>query len=63
VFPAHDYKGMTSSSVGEEKAFNPRLRDGISQEQFEEIMANLKLSLPAKIDVAVPANLVCGAGV
>lgn len=58
VFPAHDYKGQTQSSIGEEKRLNPRLTK--SKEEFIEIMNNLNLARPAQIDVAVPANLVCG---
>ncbi|XP_010866555.1 persulfide dioxygenase ETHE1, mitochondrial [Esox lucius] len=58
VFPAHDYKGQTASTVGEEKRFNPRLTK--SMEEFVDIMVNLNLPKPAKIDIAVPANLVCG---
>lgn len=59
VYPGHDYKGRTSSTVGEEKRFNPRL-GGTSLEEFVEIMDNLKLSEPKKIAEAVPANLQCG---
>lgn len=58
IFPAHDYKGQTASTVGEERQFNPRLTKSL--EQFEEIMKNLNLPKPSKIDIAVPANLVCG---
>ncbi|XP_062319490.1 persulfide dioxygenase ETHE1, mitochondrial-like [Osmerus eperlanus] len=58
IYPAHDYKGQTVSSVWEEKRFNPRLTKTL--EEFVNIMANLNLSKPAKIDIAVPANLVCG---
>jgi glyoxylase-like metal-dependent hydrolase (beta-lactamase superfamily II)/rhodanese-related sulfurtransferase len=60
VYPGHDYQGRTVSSVKEEKAHNGRLRDGISEEQFVEIMANLKLAKPKHIDRAVPANQRCG---
>lgn len=60
VYPGHDYKGRTMSTVGEEKAHNPRLGGGKTAEQFVEIMANLKLSLPKKLSVAVPANEQCG---
>lgn len=59
VFPAHNYKGMLWSTIGEEKAHNPRLARR-SREDFIEIMNNLDLPQPAKIDVAVPANLKCG---
>jgi len=58
VFPAHDYKGHTQSTIYEEKHFNPRLTK--SKEEFINIMDNLNLNKPAKIDEAVPANLKCG---
>ncbi|XP_030517797.2 persulfide dioxygenase ETHE1 homolog, mitochondrial-like [Rhodamnia argentea] len=58
VYPAHDYKGFTVSSVGEELLYNPRfLKD---EKTFKSIMENLNLSYPKMIDVAVPANMVCG---
>jgi len=60
VFPAHDYKGFTRSSIGLEKKFNPRLGLHRSQAEFEKIMAELKLDQPKKIHEAVPANLECG---
>eukprot|EP00193_Tetraselmis_chui_P004530 CAMPEP_0177763242 /NCGR_PEP_ID=MMETSP0491_2-20121128/6768_1 /TAXON_ID=63592 /ORGANISM="Tetraselmis chuii, Strain PLY429" /LENGTH=394 /DNA_ID=CAMNT_0019279339 /DNA_START=242 /DNA_END=1426 /DNA_ORIENTATION=+ len=58
LYPGHDYKGRTSSTVGEEKAHNPRLSKPL--DEFVEIMANLKLPYPKKIDASLPANLVCG---
>lgn len=58
IYPAHDYQGRTVSTVGEERSFNPRLTK--TREEFEDIMKNLNLPKPDKIDVAVPANLVCG---
>lgn len=58
VYPAHDYKGRFSSLVGDEKKSNPRLSKKL--EEFVEIMKNLNLSYPKKIDVAVPANMRCG---
>ncbi|KAK3912128.1 Persulfide dioxygenase ETHE1, mitochondrial [Frankliniella fusca] len=58
LYPAHDYKGLMVTTVGEEKTFNPRLTKSL--EQFIEIMNNLNLPYPKKIDVAVPANRVCG---
>jgi glyoxylase-like metal-dependent hydrolase (beta-lactamase superfamily II)/rhodanese-related sulfurtransferase len=61
IYPGHDYKGHTSSTVAEEKAHNPRLNTQISEGQFVEIMENLQLGLPKKIDVALPANQACGA--
>jgi glyoxylase-like metal-dependent hydrolase (beta-lactamase superfamily II)/rhodanese-related sulfurtransferase len=59
VFPAHDYKGDTVSTIGEEKAFNPRLQVK-SIEQYVELMNNLKLGNPKMMDVAVPANMKVG---
>jgi glyoxylase-like metal-dependent hydrolase (beta-lactamase superfamily II) len=60
VYPAHDYRGREVSSVGRERARNPRLGCGRSEEEFVEIMAALDLPYPRKIDVAVPANRLCG---
>jgi len=59
VFPAHDYKGETVSTIGEEKAFNPRLQVK-SVDQYVELMGNLKLANPKMMDVAVPANMRVG---
>jgi sulfur dioxygenase len=56
VFPAHDYKGDTVSSIGEEKAFNPRLQVK-SVEEYAALMNSLKLGNPKMMDVAVPANM------
>lgn len=61
VYPGHDYKGRLLSTVGEEKRFNPRIGGGKTIEQFVEIMNNLQLAYPKKIDIAVPANLRGGA--
>ena len=58
VYPGHDYKGETVSTIAEEKAFNPRL--SLSEKEFVELMDNLNLPNPKKIDEAVPANLNCG---
>ena len=60
VYPAHDYKGRFSSKIETEKATNPRLGGTKTKQEFIEIMNNLNLSVPKKIDVAVPANMVCG---
>jgi sulfur dioxygenase len=60
VYPAHDYKGRTSSTIGAEIDSNPRLGKDKTKNEFIEIMANLNLSYPKKIDVAVPANMRCG---
>lgn len=58
VFPAHDYKGMTSSTISEEIHFNPRLTQ--DEDAFVATMASLNLPYPRKIDTAVPRNLKCG---
>lgn len=63
IYPGHDYQGRTSSTVGEERAHNPRLGGGRSMEAFVEIMGSLQLAAPKQIDVAVPANLECGLSV
>lgn len=60
VYPAHDYKGWTVSTIGEEKAHNPRLQVK-SEQEYVDLMNNLKLANPKMMDVAVPANLACGA--
>lgn len=59
VYPAHDYKGWTMSTIGEEKAHNPRLQLP-SEREYVELMRSLKLSNPKLMDIAVPANLACG---
>ena len=59
VFPAHDYKGDTVSTIGEEMAFNPRLQVK-SADEYAEMMSNLKLPNPKMMDVAVPANIHVG---
>ena len=59
IFPAHDYKGETVSTIGEEKAFNPRLQVK-SIDQYVELMNNLNLPNPKMMDVAVPANMRVG---
>ena len=59
VLPGHDYKGLPASTIGEEKAHNPRLA-GKSREEFVTIMESLLLAPPKRLDVAVPANRACG---
>lgn len=59
VYAGHDYKGWTVSTIGEEKRFNPRLA-GKTEDDYVAIMAGLNLPRPTQMDVAVPANLVCG---
>ncbi len=59
VYPAHDYKGWTVSTIGEEKRHNPRLQVK-SAAEYAELMGKLKLPNPKQMDVAVSANLRCG---
>ena len=59
VFPGHDYKGDTVSTIAEEKAFNPRLNVR-SADEYADIMNNLNLPNPKLMDVAVPENLKLG---
>ncbi len=59
VYPGHDYRGHTVSTIGEEKSFNPRIA-GKDKATFQEIMNNLNLPNPQKIMEAVPANQQCG---
>ena len=60
VYPAHDYSGRRVSTIMQERTRNPRLNDDVSLAEFQQIMAELDLPYPEKIDVAVPANLKCG---
>lgn len=60
LYPAHDYRGLTVSSVAEEKRFNPRLGGEVGENDYVGYMKNLDLPHPKKIDEAVPANLRCG---
>ena len=60
LYPAHDYRGLTVTSVREERRFNPRLGGEIGEGDFTGYMNNLRLVHPKKLDVAVPANLKCG---
>lgn len=60
VYPAHDYAGRTVSTIGEEKRWNRRLGGGKSKAEFVQIMNNLNLDLPKKINEAVPANMETG---
>lgn len=59
VYPAHDYNGMTVSSIGEERRHNPRLQVG-GRQAYIDLMNGLKLDDPRLMDVAVPANRACG---
>src|SRR5689334_1120877 len=60
LYPAHDYRGLTVTSVAEERRFNPRIGGEISLGDFTGYMKNLRLAHPKMIDIAVPANLRCG---
>ncbi len=59
VYPAHDYKGDTVSTIGEEKRNNPRLQVK-SMDEYVQLMNNLNLPNPKMMDVAVPANMHIG---
>jgi len=59
VYPAHDYKGWTVSTIAEERAHNPRLRVR-SKQEYIKLMQGLRLPNPRLMDIAVPANLACG---
>lgn len=59
VYPGHDYKGQTASTIGEEKRLNPRFA-GRTREEFIVFMDNLNLPNPKKMMEAVPANQQCG---
>lgn len=59
VYPGHDYKGWTVSTIGEERRYNPRLQVGDADE-YARMMAMLNLPKPRLMDVAVPANQRCG---
>lgn len=60
VYPGHDYKGRLSSTVRCERESNSRLGHGCNKQDFVEIMKNLDLPYPKKIDIALPANKACG---
>ncbi len=60
LYPGHDYRGLTATSVAEEKRYNPRLGGEINASDFAGYMNNLGLPHPKLMDIAVPANLRCG---
>ena len=60
LYPGHDYRGLTVTSVAEEKRFNPRAGGEVSEDDFVGYMENLGLPHPKQIDIAVPANMKCG---
>jgi len=59
VYPAHDYNGMTVSTIGEERRYNPRLQVQ-NKQAYIDLMNGLQLDDPRLMDVAVPANRACG---
>ena len=60
VYPGHDYEGRTSSTIGEEKTWNPRIGNDAREEDFVGYMQNLGLPHPKQLAIAVPANLRAG---
>lgn len=60
VYPGHDYRGWTVSTIGEERTHNPRLQVH-SKDAYVALMRGLRLPNPKQMDIAVPANLACGA--
>ena len=60
IYPGHDYKGLTATSVAEEKLYNPRLGGNVLKDDFVGYMSHLGLAHPKQMDVAVPANMLCG---
>jgi glyoxylase-like metal-dependent hydrolase (beta-lactamase superfamily II)/rhodanese-related sulfurtransferase len=60
VYPAHDYDGRISSTIGEEKRFNARIGGNAREEDFVGYMLNLALPHPKQLDIAVPANMRAG---
>lgn len=60
VLPGHDYRGFSATTIGEEKAHNPRLGRDRPKQEFVDLMNSLELDPPKKIAEAVPGNLECG---
>ncbi len=60
VFPGHDYKGFSCSTIGEEKRFNVRAGGGKTFAEFKAIMDAMKLPPPRRLAISVPGNMVCG---
>lgn len=61
VWPGHDYRGFTSSTIDEERRCNPRLA-GRTRDEFIALMAGLRLPPPKRLAESVPANRACGLG-
>ncbi|MBD3671753.1 MAG: MBL fold metallo-hydrolase [Gammaproteobacteria bacterium] len=60
VYPGHDYNGLTMTTIGEEKANNPRLGNSKPKDDFVALMDGLKLDMPKRIKESVPGNMKCG---
>jgi len=60
VLPAHDYHGFSMSTIAEEKQFNARVGNNKGFDEFKQIMDNLNLPAPKRIQIAVPGNIRCG---
>jgi sulfur dioxygenase len=60
VYPGHDYNGRVSSTIGEEKKFNERLNLSITKHTFVEMMKQRRVPPPAKMEIAIPANMRAG---
>jgi hypothetical protein len=60
VYPAHNYEGLTVSTIGEERRWNPNVGDGIKEEEFIEKEKRKDRPYPRLFDIAVPANMTCG---
>jgi len=60
VYPAHDYEGRTSTTIGEERRFNPRIGGKARVEDFVGYMQNLGLPHPKQLAIALPANMRAG---
>ena len=60
AYPGHDYNGKFSSTIGNEKKFNPRLQVK-SEDEYVDIMSKLNLSKPKLIDINVSRNIKLGA--
>ena len=60
IYPGHDYRGHSVSTVAEEQAHNPRLKTEINESAFVKLMGGLDLAHPKRIHEALPANMACG---
>ncbi len=60
IYPAHNYKGLTLSTVGEEKKWNSNVGDSVTKEEFLENEKNKDRPFPHQFSIAVPSNIDCG---